>query len=215
MLKGRKNREAFKFFCNNFLIFIDKTKYKKKCHIDKVLIGDIFTVSDEAFALLTLENNWRNWYASAADVWMDEYAGILDEDKRHHWKMDQYMAFYSKEEQEGGEIPGLEAINRSKKYTSGDSDGRNKGWSQRGMERFQELIAMVKDDRKQENRRVQQERTLKHIEQEIKDELSGNRGKKRKRNSDQHETRVAMYDDGFMDESDDNDNDNNNNDDSC
>ena len=47
-----------------------------------------------------------------------------------------------------------------------------------------------------------------YIEPEIKDGLGYNGWKTRKQNINQREMRVNMYDDGFMNESDDNDNDN-------
>ena len=59
-----ENPRAFKTFANHFLqpTFSKKWNNKLKHSAKKIqFIGDILTVTDKAFVLLVLENNWERW----------------------------------------------------------------------------------------------------------------------------------------------------------
>ena len=60
----RENPEVFETFANHFLqpTFSKKWNNKLKHSTKKIqFIGDILTVTDKAFVLLVLENNWERW----------------------------------------------------------------------------------------------------------------------------------------------------------
>ena len=60
----RENPRAFETFANHFLqpTFSKKWNNKLKHSTKKIqVIGDILTVTDKAFVLLVLENNWERW----------------------------------------------------------------------------------------------------------------------------------------------------------
>ena len=60
MLGLRKNREAFKFFCYNYVSSVVGLK-KWEMNCKKMVVSEFVTVSDEAWALLMLEGNWDKW----------------------------------------------------------------------------------------------------------------------------------------------------------
>ena len=62
LLALRQNKEAFTTFVKHFLKPAFSTKWKAKRYEEKTKrIADIVTLSDEAFVLLALENNWERW----------------------------------------------------------------------------------------------------------------------------------------------------------
>lgn len=63
--KMRQKKEAFFFFCDNYLpIVVGKNKFKKQSH--NTLISDLATRSDEALVYLMVENNWDRWTEMAS-----------------------------------------------------------------------------------------------------------------------------------------------------
>jgi hypothetical protein len=60
-LQLRKNRKAFQFFCEKFLsVVVGKNKWKDG-RLFHHKVSKVATVSDEAMALLHLENNFDRW----------------------------------------------------------------------------------------------------------------------------------------------------------
>jgi hypothetical protein len=56
----RKNREAYTVFCDVVLsLVVGKHMWRSKCW--NTPMSEIATVSDEAFALLLVENSWEAW----------------------------------------------------------------------------------------------------------------------------------------------------------
>lgn len=56
----RKNPGAFKTLCESFLPHVvSVAKWNRDYLVEKV--SDFASISDEAFTLLTLENNWEVW----------------------------------------------------------------------------------------------------------------------------------------------------------
>jgi hypothetical protein len=92
-----------------------------RSHSKNTQISSFVTVSTEAFMLLIFENHWSNWVEQAER----EYENTLHENLRR------------KERQN---------ITAPNKYTSHLS-GRNKGFSQAGIDRFNELCILVQKDR--------------------------------------------------------------------
>jgi hypothetical protein len=89
----------------------------------KELMRDIATESDESFLVLTLENNWQRWWAE-----------INHDDKVDESTLSDIQALYT---------------NSGKSTKSGSGSSRRfQGWSREGYLRFNELHALVKEDRK-------------------------------------------------------------------
>ena len=62
----RNNYDAYAFFCDNILAqVVGKTRWKTTSDTD--MIHTFVKVSDEAFALLLLENSWDCWHAVATN----------------------------------------------------------------------------------------------------------------------------------------------------
>jgi len=106
-------------FYNHFLpCVVGKCKWKKLVILKKIPL--FATVTDEAFALLVLENNWGVW---------------LHEDARE---------YFMKNKKE---------LNKKEKGNNGLYTGHAKGatrfggWSVEGVQRFNELCKIVRNDR--------------------------------------------------------------------
>jgi hypothetical protein len=135
ILQLSMGKESYQWMCTTFVgcIVGSKTWNKRR---SKERVSDIATCSDEAFLLLTVENNYSRWLAEAA--WT-----ARNKDKAPH-------------DREVKDYP-------SAKYTnSGQSkrDGRSKrlqGWAREGYLRFNKLYQLVARDR---NRRAKFEEHL-------------------------------------------------------
>jgi hypothetical protein len=90
----------------------------------KERLSNIATESDESFLVLTLENNWLRWWAE-----------IKHDDNNDEISLLGIQALYTNS-------------GKSTKLGSGSSR-RFQGWSREGYLRFNQLHAMVKEDRKQ------------------------------------------------------------------
>ena len=55
------SQDAFQLHCDNFLVCVVRDTEWKNTIAEKPIL-EIATMSDEAFALLTLENNWEKWH---------------------------------------------------------------------------------------------------------------------------------------------------------
>ena len=62
LLELRQNKKAFTMFVKTFLKPAYSTKWKAKRSQQNIKsLSEIVTVSDEAFVLMALENNWERW----------------------------------------------------------------------------------------------------------------------------------------------------------
>jgi hypothetical protein len=69
LVQLRRNHAVMKVFCEHFLpCVVGKVRWKTNCCSSKV--GDIATVTDEAFVLLVLENIWEIWSQKDVDDWV-------------------------------------------------------------------------------------------------------------------------------------------------
>lgn len=140
----RKSVKAYKWFYDNVLSHVVGRHYWNKYQDEKGGTA-MATVSDEALALLLIENSWSCW-----------------EEKFNH-----ALIQMGEQEQQGG------SPKTRPKYTKRDSGVKeNKGWSAKGIERFNELYNEVKEDRK--------ERSV-DFDAEYKEEKMGENKRKRKR----------------------------------
>ena len=61
ILEGRKQREAYAFFCHYFLpAVVGKKKWEKAMRAGGK-VSNLATISDEALGLMFLENSWDLW----------------------------------------------------------------------------------------------------------------------------------------------------------
>lgn len=134
-LELRKNEEAFETFVTNFLKPAYSTKWKaKRCEKTIKKIADIATVSDEAFVMLTLENNWERWI-DINNKAKNNYAPTT------RGKATQF---------DSDVMPIYTYINKKRTNDAGDNDVHLnwRGWNNEGILRFNQLCSEVKEDRK-------------------------------------------------------------------
>ena len=102
---------------------------RNKCHIR---YNKYVTISDEAFTVLTLENNWKRWCSMAeADDWKDS-------DEPSKWTT-------SKEKRKARGSDTMDG------YSSDENDTpqakRYRGWSAQGIARYNQLFEEIKKER--------------------------------------------------------------------
>jgi hypothetical protein len=134
-LELSQSGEPYQWFCKHLLPCVVGAKIWHKKH-NKELIGTIATCSDEAFALLTLENNYERWMAMAR--WHVDNADMAPDDKAPK------------------SFPGSRYTNSGLSKKNGRSR-RLQGWAREGYLRFNELYNQVSRDRRH---RVQFENEL-------------------------------------------------------
>jgi hypothetical protein len=128
--QGRRNAKMYKVFFDNFLPrVIKKSVFDYRVSFatnDRTL----FTVSDEAFALLLLENSFDRWQ----DIYQLRKGEVTPKrgQKRREFESD-VPTRYTK----GGIV-----------YDKTVKNNDPKGWSAEGIKRYNELYATVKEDRK-------------------------------------------------------------------
>lgn len=133
-LRLRSNPECYKVFFKYFIKCVTKkNKYEEKLPLAKSF-EDICTVSDEAFALLLLENSW--------DKWMDQYnkdpSSLLPRRGRH---LDKPVSKIKTKYTKGG------LKYEDDQDTTLFSSKHNKGWSDEGIKRYNQLYELVEADR--------------------------------------------------------------------
>ena len=128
--QGRRNAKMYKVFFDNFLPCVIKKSVFD--HQVAVATNDrtLCTVSDEAFALLLLENSFDRWQ----DIYRLQKGEVTPKrgQKRREFESD-VPTRYTK----GGIV-----------YDKTVKNNDPKGWSAEGILRYNELYAMVKEDRK-------------------------------------------------------------------
>ena len=102
---------------------------RNKCHVN---YKKYVTISDEAFTVLTLENNWKRWCSmAAADDWKDS-------DEPSKWTT-------SKEKRKTKGIDAGDG-NSSDEHDSPQAK-RCRGWSAQGIARYNQLFEEIKKER--------------------------------------------------------------------
>ena len=128
--KGRRNKELYCIFFDRFLpCVVKKSVFEHQVSVAKS-DSTLCTVSDEAFALLLLENSWKRW----VDIYRLQKGEVTPKrgQKRREFESD-VPTKYTK----GGII-----------YDKTVKINDPKGWSAEGIQRFNELYDLVKIDRK-------------------------------------------------------------------
>ena len=129
-----EDEEAFEVFVKHFLkpTYSKKWNYQVMYKRNKIkTIGNIFSITDEAFVLLILENNWERWI----DI--------------NNQSKNKYMP-----SKRGREKPKVSSV--MPKYTHLEVKGSNaeqnqdqgcKGWRESGIQCYNELCESVKENR--------------------------------------------------------------------
>ena len=136
-LQLRKNPQAYLVFFKHFIKCITrKSVFENNIRTAKTY-DDICTISDEAFALLLLENSWHRWM----DIHTKDSSALLPRrGSRPHEKVKSMIPTkYTK----GGYKYDLEGMFESRPT----SYSRRKGWSTEGIQRYNELYDQVEADR--------------------------------------------------------------------
>lgn len=120
ILKLQKDNQGhYANFVEYFLsAVIGKQDYNKVKH--KSLLSSYATSSDESFALIVLENNIERW---------------IDMHEQNNQKSSTVMPKYTN-------------AGKTKYHQNGSSNQRYKGWSAKGLKRYNKLFELVRNDRK-------------------------------------------------------------------
>lgn len=115
--EGRENKRTYLWFCENFLEpVIGTAKWKaNKC---KQQVRKFVTPSDEAFAVLVYENNYRKWYEC-----------FYDHDPKNRTEKALWTS-------------------GSEQNRHGHSNKKFCGWAREGLEHFNDVYKKVEKDRK-------------------------------------------------------------------
>ena len=123
MCKLREHESTWWFICDKLLPAVVGTHiWDRKSVVDEV--SDFVTVSDVAFCLLSVENNWDYWVEIATPA-------ITDRDNE-------------------GQSADIQKITGETKWTSSNLvAGKNAGWSEAGLQRFNDLCTLEAENRDQ------------------------------------------------------------------
>ena len=135
-LKGHSHVEAYTVFFEHFVpCALKKTEWERRIamagtHTTASTDNFLSTVSDEAFALLLLENSYDRWF----DLYTSNPEGVMQQRgiKQRRFQSD---------------VPTLYTRGGIKYHKYQIKEGEKKGWSNGGIIRFNELFEMVKRDR--------------------------------------------------------------------
>jgi len=123
ILQKRENPDSFFLFCDNFLSrIVGISVWKEGCQKKKV--SEMATISDEAFALLLMENYWDYW----ANLNLQDYKSEVVYDTGSNKKIKR-------------------TANWGKYTKIAYGARRYGGWTSSGLLRFNELFHQVKADR--------------------------------------------------------------------
>ena len=128
-LKNNEVNESYVYFCENFLKCVVGTKSFNKAWKDGVPVSQIATISDEALALLLIENSEGRWLAEVAKK--DKGEEVFEKDLP--------PSVYT-----------TSASHSQKKRKKGFTQ-RYGGWSFEGITRFIQLFEQVAQDRELNN----------------------------------------------------------------
>jgi hypothetical protein len=134
-LKGRSNVEAYTVFFDHFVpCALKKTEWERRIAVAGTQTEStdyfFFTVSDEAFALLLLENSYDRWF----DLYKNNEGSVM---QQRGVKVRRFES----------DVPPLYTRGGIKYQNYQSKVGERKGWSDDGIRRFNELYLMVKQDR--------------------------------------------------------------------
>jgi len=193
ILKLRKSLQSMRVLCNHFLpCVVGKKRWKMQIQAGKK-VNEIATVSDEAFALLVLENIWSDM----VKVNIDDYYRPRKRKKKNNEDVSQESIDAANLEKNNDESSAVNLVkntdaNREKwneskvitgKWTNAWRGSRRYGgWSPEGLSRFNRLVKMVIQDRENDT----------HFQAQYEIWLNEGKGKKKSKEKSNH-TVVKAY----------------------
>ena len=165
---------VYKDFCSFFVSSVVGIRHfdQNKCHIR---FSESATISDEAFTVFTLENNWARWSSMAiADQWKDSDVPskwATSHDKRRTSKSDE--AIDSSDD---------EAPPQARRY---------RGWSAQGIARYNQLFKEIKMEREKDTYAAFEKYCMDGFQKEAEDQ--GLNKHKRKRTKEPTPLPQAMH----------------------
>ena len=146
-LQLRSYANAYKVFFKYFVKCVTrKTLYENKLEVAKK-DEDLCTISDEAFALLLLENNWDHW----TDIYSKNSDALVPKRGRSTELISNIATKYTKGGVKYGTGSDGSVANKESSAESKSTENR-KGWSTEGIRRFNSLYLKVKEDREKNKR---------------------------------------------------------------
>ena len=135
----RENPEVFETFANHFLqpTFSKKWNNKLKHSTKKIqFIGDILTVTDKAFVLLVLENNWERWID-------------INNQSNNHFQMSKQGRSKPTQSKTKTKCTHLNVKETGTKIDNIEKENAEvwKGWNNAGISRHNDLCLLVKNNR--------------------------------------------------------------------
>ena len=140
---------------------VGKQIYKSRKH--KSLVSTYTSISDEAFALIVVENNWERW---------------VDMHEQKNFKSSNVM-------------PKFTNAGKTRYSGNGSSNQKFKGWSAAGLKRFNEIFLMVKQDRNMKHAVKWEESFKLKKEQEYVAERINKKRKSNEQQDDLHEIKIC------------------------
>ena len=131
------------------------------------------TVSDEAFTVLTLENNWNRWMSmSKLDHWKDSSIPTK-------WTVTRDKKPTSSSGKSKGKtvVTGLENINNGTQQ--GPAARRFRGWSAHGINRYNQLFDQIQKERASTRGKRFENMLLNHFKKELEKNQGGKEKKSR------------------------------------
>lgn len=142
-LEMRRNQDVYTMFVKTFLKPVYSLKWKaKRCQKDNQGVADMVTISDEAFVLLALENNYERWL------------DINNKSKNSYSTLKQGRSAFI----DSDVMPKYTWINKKRTDAASNEETTPnwRGWNNEGIMRFNELCKLIKEDRKK-NAKVDKE----------------------------------------------------------
>jgi hypothetical protein len=145
-LSGRKKVTAFHVMLDRFVpCIVGKTVFKERLKSAKVE-EDVYTICDETFCLLVIENYYDRW----VDMFENGQTNSSTKPKSKEW---QWRSDVKTKYTEGGirfREPEQEQANEPKEDENNEEEVKgvqSKGWSDAGIQRHNALFQIVKQDR--------------------------------------------------------------------
>jgi hypothetical protein len=131
IVKLSEEEATYRWICSKWMrCVVGNTQWNKRYY--KEPLSDVATESDEAFLVLTIENNYDRWMAEVKDLM--ETNREQDDEEDGSWR---------------ASLPPAKYTNSGTSTATGKaSSKRFQGWSREGYLRFNELHGQVKEDRK-------------------------------------------------------------------
>jgi hypothetical protein len=130
--------DAYKVFFKYFVKCVTRISVWEKNLKTATTDGELCTVSDEAFALLLLENSWSRWI----DIYRKDPEALYPRCGSKQVTVSNVPTMYTK-----GGIKYQKGVEGQDPDKSQATRNHKKGWGRRGVERYNELFKMVEANR--------------------------------------------------------------------